>query len=263
MRIHPGREISSEAAWELLAPPARGKSHWREGYSARELARRWLEAVAARGNIPPEIELLLDTHDRTRGFAGVHAYAQVETKLDRFKGSARSHDLLVVGTAGGKRTLLDVEGRVDEPFERTIQQVLDSVKKPESKTARRLAWLAWLSQSLLGSPPSEIGVIRYELLQRIAAMLLRAHHEGAEQAVFVIHELVPLARSHRRRMLKRQAKNAAELEAFVALLSSKSGVARTDSTLAGPFFAAGKHDEPAAPQLPDLPFFIGKATIEV
>jgi hypothetical protein len=176
--------------------------------------------------------------------------------------ATRNHDLIVVGSASGRRTLLDIEGKVDEPFDRTIQKALDSVaNKPESKLARRIAWL---SQSLLEKTPAEVGHIRYQLLQALGATLLRVHRDGAEQAVFVVHELVPIARGHRRRMLKRQAKNSADLGNLIELLSRKAGREFFGLGLAGPFYASGTHDDSHAPQLPpDLPFFIGKAVIEV
>jgi hypothetical protein len=90
LAIYSGTEIGSEPAWLLLAPPAGGKSQWREGKSARELAHRWVESVRSFGTVPPEIGALLETHERTQGFVGMHAFAEVETRLDGFKGDAQS-----------------------------------------------------------------------------------------------------------------------------------------------------------------------------
>jgi hypothetical protein len=44
----------------------------------------------------------------------------IVTRLDQFRGEHRNHDLLLVGSAGGERTVVGVEAKNDEDFGRRI-----------------------------------------------------------------------------------------------------------------------------------------------
>ena len=99
MLSHSGDAITTIEEWFEKAPPARGEKHWKDGRSAKELARRWL-----RGRLPAEIQELLESHPATAGFVADYAVPETRTHFDEFSGP-RCHDLIVMGKAAGKKTI--------------------------------------------------------------------------------------------------------------------------------------------------------------
>src|SRR2546421_166990 len=69
-RVHsisgPGGRIATLDEWLEKAPPKRGEAQWRDGRSAKELARAWL-AARGTGDVPPEVRALLDSRPETQG----------------------------------------------------------------------------------------------------------------------------------------------------------------------------------------------------
>jgi len=63
-----GSEIKSVDDWFKFAPPKKGLYHWKDGRSAKELAKAWFPAE---GNpiVPDELQALLESRDETRGIA--------------------------------------------------------------------------------------------------------------------------------------------------------------------------------------------------
>lgn len=107
-----GQSIHSLDEWLTYALPAKGEKHWKDGRSAKELAKAWM---TNNGPImPADLTDLLLTHPSTAGFQAEWAVPEYETKLDDLKGSGRNHDMVVLGDANGKKTLIAVEAKVDE-----------------------------------------------------------------------------------------------------------------------------------------------------
>ena len=90
---------------------AKGKRHWRKGYSAYELAYSWVEAEG----FPDTVRPLLDSVPEFRDAVIVQAYFEKETGL-RTRGRDSQTDLLVHARSPMTDLIIGVEGKVDEPF---------------------------------------------------------------------------------------------------------------------------------------------------
>lgn len=175
--------ICSIGDWLCLAPPAGRAKQWRSGRSARELAAAWLRP--GRPALPEEVAVLLVSQPATTGFAAGLAVAEARLRLDEHAGATRNADLLLLGTAKGGRTLITIEAKADEPFGRYVSEELASVSgKDKTNLPDRIARLT----KLIFGTRADLGDIRYQLLHGLAATVLEAQAQGADQAVFVIHE---------------------------------------------------------------------------
>jgi hypothetical protein len=209
-----------------------------------ELARAWLPGV-----LPGEVRELLQTQEGLASFVPARGLAEAKTRLDCFRGNCRNHDLLVLGQSGaGVAVLLDVEGKADEPFDRTVRATLDvAARKPRSNVPQRVQLLA---QAVFGCSPDEIGDLRYQLLQATAACLIEARKCCAGKAVFIVHEFVTdnLSDGNRRA-------NVADFEAFLRRLAGDPCLAVESGVLYGPLRLKGSERVPS-----DIDLFLGKAT---
>jgi len=126
---------------------------------------------------------------------------------------------LLIGRAAGGRTVVAIEGKVNEPFGETLDKYRAQVvrlleRNPRSKAKERLSTLAW---ALAGWKPSHVDderqKLRYQLFSAAAGTIAAATDAGAGVAVFCVHELEtphsdPLARQ----------RNTADLEHFMRLV---------------------------------------------
>lgn len=249
--IYSGARITTVDDWGRLAPPAHEK-HWREGRSAMELARRWVDAANA-GRVPAEVARILDQHPDWRGFVPQRAFAETQTRLDELKGETRNHDLVVTGSVGKLRAVLDVEGKVDESFNLSLgDRERAAVSNPRTKVPERIEWL---TNQLLGMSRTDVPSLRYQLLYGAAAAVLRAVEERAERVAFLVHTF-PRAGD-----ADAMALNRGDLHEFVAALARATGDARpldeADEFLRGPFLIPGGDRLPSS-----FPLYVGamKAT---
>lgn len=126
---------------------------------------------------------------------------------------------MLIGRAAGGRTVVAIEGKVNEPFGETLDKYRAQVvrlleRNPRSKAKERLSTLAW---ALAGWKPSHVDderqKLRYQLFSAAAGTIAAATDAGAGVAVFCVHELEtphsdPLARQ----------RNTADLEHFMRLV---------------------------------------------
>ena len=208
-----------------------------------EVARAWVGTGTPA--IPEELAQLLDSHELTRGFVCEEAYPEHVTRLDEFRGEHRSHDLLLVGSADGRKTVVGVEGKNDESFGPVVgtyhadKQSGDAPSKVPDRIDQLVA-------TLFGSGLEPVAHLRYQLLTASVGTLIEAQQRGAEQAVLVVH----VFRAPDSDPTK-VATNAADYGAFVR--SFDSTAASDDGVVAGPFTVPGS----------DIPLLIGKATTDL
>jgi hypothetical protein len=104
--------------------------------------------------------------------------------------SAASDDLLLHGLAGGRRIVIAVEGKADEPLGSTIEQELK--KSGRTRTTGSSSGIPdrirELSNKMFGRAPNgDLFGLRYQLLHGIAGMVIEADKSKAEVGVFLIH----------------------------------------------------------------------------
>lgn len=155
---------------QFLADP----KHWKAGYSAMSLAQCWEDA---RG-FPPEIHSLFRAHTQFRDIEILLAIP--EHKVNLPGGSRPSqNDLFILAKAHGDLISITIEGKVNEPFDKTVAEWLaqDSRGKQERLAALRE------ELGLAVIPPTT----RYQLLHRTASAIIEAKRFNAKSAVMIVH----------------------------------------------------------------------------
>jgi hypothetical protein len=187
LKSRSGKEIRDVRSWGTHAKPA-SKTHWKKGRSAMELARSWTSDHG-----PRALKVLLDQVTGTAGFETERGVAEAQTRFDGFRGP-RNHNLLLVGEAAGGRTVVSIEGRVDEGFGQTLEQYRNAARRRigRNEPTDALARLQGLTQAIAGweagAAPQRLK-LRYQLFSAVAGTVAAAVDEEADQAVLVIHEL--------------------------------------------------------------------------
>ena len=177
------RPMTSLRDWRTGGKPA-ADSHWAPGRSAFELAGAWL-----RGDAAERATALLTTGCALDLVELERAVPEKKTQFDGNARGARNHDLLVTGSANGGPLVVAVEGKADEPFDRTLKNWLATAEEnPRSGARARLDGLTpQLFGATLDTEPA-LGALRYQLLSGIAGALADAKNADAKNVVLLIHE---------------------------------------------------------------------------
>jgi Domain of unknown function (DUF6946)/HD domain len=211
-----GARIRSLAHWRRVAPPVGRDRHWVPGRSAKEAARAWSQLDA-----PKEVLLAVRALPGLDGFTAATVIPELVTSLDDF-GEGRNHDLIVLGTAGGKRVLVGIEAKSDEELGPRIGDYLANVE--ERNEERRSAGqrlsniperIRLLTRLLFGERVVDLSEQRYQLLHGIGGTLTEAANRCADVAVFMVHTFRS-PRTDRQRI----ERNKKDIEQFVSLLRS-------------------------------------------
>jgi hypothetical protein len=237
-----GAPIRSLEDWFFFAPPKKRAAHWKDGRSAKELAKAWLRDGPPQ--MPYELDALLRTHPATEGFIPEVAIAECVTHLDDFRGEQRNHDLIILGHVGDHQVLIAIESKADEEFGREIRRM-----KGTSPRSNILARIDLLTRSLFGrSVDGLLERLRYQLLTGSASALIEAKNRAAERAVFIIHEFVSAATD-----AQKIARNAADYQRFVRAFAGLEKIEAPPGILIGDIAVPGGLYVPG-----DVPLLIGK-----
>lgn len=179
-----GHEIRSVEDWFKYAPPKMGARHWKDGRSAKELARSWFRKGFA---CPPEeMRQFLEVAFRAE-IVFDEARPECIIELDGFRGEHRNCDLVVLCRAGTQRITINIEAKADEPFgDSTVGAYYDHKLNSSSNVPKRIENL---SAALFGKKPDAlIRSLRYQLVHSAAATLIEALASKAQLAVFLVQE---------------------------------------------------------------------------
>jgi hypothetical protein len=240
-----GETTGSVDEWKSRAPPRR-RDQWKDGRSAKELAKAWFPP-AGEIRIPVEFSELLQSSDVLGDVKLYEGEPEVVVHFDSFRDQSRNCDLLVLGVCKIGKIVISVEAKADERFGDTVGRTLDKgVKKEGSKIPERICRL---TSSVLGVRVGKCRELRYQLLYGTAAALSAAKKHDAVAAIFVVHEFV----TTETRVTKLK-QNAKDLDKFVCTVSPDHNRIYSGHLL-GPFRVPGNTDIPR-----DIDLFIGKAT---
>lgn len=168
---------SGPGDWQaLLADPVK---HWARGFSARTLAHSWED----QDGFPPEIQRLLLQHPALAKAEPVLIFPEWKVPLP---GGSRpsQNDVWVLAKADKDLLSITIEGKVEEPFDKTIGEwKLDASPGKDA----RLEYLL----EVLGIPGPIPESIRYQLLHRAASAVIEAERFGASHAVMIVHSFSP------------------------------------------------------------------------
>ena len=161
--VHKGdRPLTTIDQWHRFAPPKRD-IHWKDGRSAKENARAWLDAAPG---LQPDIAQILVAED--------------------------DHGPVVIA----------IEAKADETFGNELANQYQRARaarasNPPSKAVARIE--ALLDRFALDIEQRHVPQLRYQLLTATAAVLAEANRRSSERAVLIVHEFVtPLTLPERR-----------------------------------------------------------------
>ncbi len=252
------KPIRTVQEWKDNAPPKSPGLHWKDGRSAKELAKAWCGTGSP--IMPAELGTLLDSHPDARGFKITQAFAEHEIRFDSFFGGPCNADLALIGTASAGKVCVVIEAKADEPFSDTVEKRLQAAKtaKTESNAKSRIQGLlkTILPEHTEGLPADN--VLRYQLLTGTAGALALAAQEHADLAVFIVHEFVTNQTNP-----QKLAINATAYKDFLHRLMQRVPTATELQRLLGPFHAPCRATEGYAPEFSSgMPLLIGKVSTD-
>lgn len=156
----------------LLADPDK---HWVSGYSAKTLAYAW----ETQSGYPIEIARVLNQHPALEDAEPLLIFPEWKVPLP---GGARpsQNDIWTLAKGGCGLISIAVEGKVEEPFDKTVGEWRADASP--GKTLR----LKYLAETL-GLDGNIPDGIRYQLLHRTASALIEARRFCARDAVMLVH----------------------------------------------------------------------------
>ena len=205
------RRLTTLDEWHRYASPKKKDEHWKDGRSAKESARAWIDASPA---LPSEIYDVLHSCNDIGPLRDWRAEPEVKVRIDEFRGEPPNIDVLVTGADDHGPVVVAIEAKADEPFGATVEKTLSDARKvlaqtPDSKRLARLERLAKLFGLSLDTP--DVLKLRYQLMTLTAAALAQAERRPAQRAIVIVHEFItPLTTAEYR------TRNSQDLDHFLA-----------------------------------------------
>jgi hypothetical protein len=240
-----GAEISSLEDWHRLAPPKGGDRQWRDGRSAKELARLWCGPNGP--GVPSQVSALLAGHRHLYGTVVEAVYPERRVWFDHLPGEPRNSDLVAIASRDGRRIAISVEAKADEPFSTLVAELLQRAAKSiaEEKWTNATQRVQLLARALLAPAPISAraplaGELRYQLLTAAAGAVAFAKEVEADTALLVVHEFVG-----EQTRQDRLARNEADLNRFVLRLTGGRVTGIHAGDVVGPVRVPGNKSIPA------------------
>ena len=221
-------DISSVEEWFIKCPPQGKEKHWKDGRSAKETAKFWINAIPQ-----PFTDLF-------KGFKFEFQLCSPEyvSDFDNLGGNGRNHDLLIIARDSDEnRIVISVESKVDESFGNTIGNYLFDIQKkrltniPTQSDRRILA----LKDALIPNVPNqEFNKLRYQLLTAIAGTLSEGKKQNSKSAFFIVQTFITKTIDRVKHKI-----NQTDLDYFVDAISDGKFKSLIEGTLIGPMRVQG------------------------
>ena len=226
--IHRGnRPLTSIDQWP------RKDCHWKDGHSAKENARAWLDAAPG---LQPDIARILAACRDIGPVRRWCAEPEARIRIDSFRGEPPNIDLLIVAEDDHGPVVIAIEAKVNEPFgkELTLQYQCAQAAKRRSKDSKAVDRIEHLLARFgLDIEQPHVRRLRYQLLTATAAALKEAERRSSQRAMLIVHEFVTS-----RTCPEESERNVADLNHFLATaLDRRDNLAAGD--VAGPFRLQG------------------------
>lgn len=156
----------------LLADP---EKHWARRYSARTLAHCWEDA----DGFPLEVRRVLSQHPILANAEPLLIFPEWKVSLP---GGSRpsQNDVWVLAKADADLVSVAVEGKVEEPFDKTLGDWRADASPGKDARLDSLTEILGLTAPI----PDHV---RYQLLHRSASAVIEAERFGARHAVMLVH----------------------------------------------------------------------------
>ena len=239
------RSINSLEDWYEKAPPINKDKQWKKGRSAYELAKAWFprkgECIC-----PAELANMFEKSGIFNELSLLECEPEVNISFDEYSGPRRS-DLILTAHCNKGIISVSIEAKADESFGKTVKKTLESARSiTHSKISVRLDLL---SKALFSNCVAEtIMELRYQLIYALGAALSLADMSKAVASVFIIHEFHS-AQTERKKL----ERNAADMDKFIAAISSNKIIRWLPDNLYGPFYMPGNTNIPSK-----MPCYLGR-----
>lgn len=168
--------IEDIESWKKYAPPMGKDKHWRDGRSAKELARYITSSLPS---IPQEICDSIPPICNFDGDTNFQWEAEYITEFVKFgygTGRGRTHDTIIYN----EKIFIGIEAKADEKFGREISQELSEAKSNKMMRINNLCAL------LFRDGTTNHLNIRYQLVHALSGILLEANARKINNAMLLI-----------------------------------------------------------------------------
>jgi hypothetical protein len=165
---------------EIIPRLGKQARHWKVGRSAYELSTAWMSA----GGIPEVVSTVLAKAPEWADATLLDGIFERETEIPGNGRPSQTDLLAIVGLAHGN-AILGVEGKVDEPFGRPVEEWL--AEGPSENKVVRLSGLC----ATLGVKPDAVHALRYQLFHRSCAAIYEAKRFRYGRAMMLVHSFAP------------------------------------------------------------------------
>ena len=168
-------KINSLETWFDIAPPMGGIKQWRDGRSAKELARYMTGGFP---KMPAEIEgVLMPFAPEDSIFKWGAEYVTDFAHFGYGLGMGRNHDAVIFNS----NVFVGVEGKADEPFgDKTIADELNKA------SVNKITRINKLVELVFGDEPNNHLGLRYQLLTACGGVLLEAKKRHIPNAMLLV-----------------------------------------------------------------------------
>lgn len=167
--------ITDIESWFKISPPMGGEKQWKDGRSAKELARYM---TATYPHVPQEIESTLSKFvDCNADFEWAAEYVTEFQPFGLGKGEGRNHDAFIFNSD----IVVGIEGKADESL--GSQLIGDALENASDNKKQRINGMI---RMLFGDVPENHKDIRYQLVTASVATLLEATKKNVKKAVLMV-----------------------------------------------------------------------------
>ena len=198
--------ITDIASWFKFSPPMGGEKQWKDGRSAKELARYMTGTFPM---VPKEIEdTLCYFVEKNAEFDWAAEYVTEFQPFGLGRGEGRNHDAFMYNSD----IVVGIEGKADESL--GSQLIGDALENASDNKKQRINGMI---QMRYGDSPEPHTNIRYQLVTASVATLLEATKKNVKKAVL----MVIVFKKHGCYSEEKIAANNADVEKFLEDISAK------------------------------------------
>lgn len=169
------KTITTLSEWKEIAPPKKKEIHWKDGRSAKELAKYMING---NGYLPIEIEKVLEEIGIDKELSFIGTPEAVTSLIGR--GEGRNHDLLLNGE---NKVVVGIEAKADEGLGKYyVSEELSKSDISDNKIKR----INSLYKDVYGTEDLKAYNPRYQLLTAVVGTLKEAENVHATKAILLI-----------------------------------------------------------------------------
>lgn len=239
-------KIECLCQWFVKCPPQGGIDHWVDGRSAKETGKHWVHTI------PIQFMELLSQFNLKFNICS----PEFVSKLDKYRGNARNHDLLIISENNvNEKVLITIESKADESFADTISITLRdaTISLEDNPKSNGLNRIENLRLAILGNQNEDQLPLRYQLLTAVAGTLAEAKIQKASKAIFIVQTFVSDETN-----LDYHNRNQNDLNCFVDHITNRQCTEIKEGKLVGPIRVPGNEYIPN-----NIDLWIGKYEVRI